>query len=333
MRLKSFHGTTLNDVMRQVREALGEDAIIVATRDDEMGGIRVTAAIDDTPPPTITTQAPPDEDIIAHIVDALHYHGLHPTLAEKLIATATHFAEDDAIIALAAGFDAHMPFKPLVIDKPALGKTSRPIVLAGPPGVGKTLTIAKLATMAKLQKLPVTVITTDLVRAGGIDQIAAFTRLLNVQLLEIEQPESVADTMAELVGKSLVLVDTAGRNPYDENDRKEFTRMIGKMPCEIALVLAGGYDSTEGAELARAFSSLGADRLVLTRADITRRFGSMLNIAYESGLALANISQTANVTTALQPLNPITLARCLMNPAALLQDTARPPTQTGTHAR
>ena len=50
MRPKSFHGPSLTDAMRQVREALGEDAIIVATRDDDMGGIRVTAAIDDIEP-------------------------------------------------------------------------------------------------------------------------------------------------------------------------------------------------------------------------------------------------------------------------------------------
>jgi len=329
MRLKSFHGASLSEAMRQVREALGEEAIIVATRDDDLGGIRVTAAIDDAPaPPLLEPQAPPDEDIIAYIADALHYHGIQAALAEKLLATASQFAEDGAEIALAAGFDAHLTFKPLQVDAP-----TPPIVLAGPPGAGKTLTIAKLATAARLQNRPVTVITTDLVRAGGIDQLATFTRLLKVKLLEIEHPEAVADTMIEMLGKGLVLVDTAGRSPYDPEDRKIFTRMIGKTACTIALVLAGGYDSAEGADLARAFSSLGADRMILTRADMTRRFGSMLNIAQASGLALANISQTANVTIPLQALNPIMLARCLLNPTALLQENQASPPQTGTHAR
>lgn len=331
MRLKSFHGTSLAEAMRQVRETLGEDAIIVATRDDEMGGVRVTAAMDDTPPKQESAPEP-DDDILAHITDALHYHGVCAALSERLLGTATHFAADDAVIALAAGFDAQMPFKPVALEPEKPGNKSAPIVLVGPPGAGKTLTVAKLATMARLQKKPVTVITTDLVRAGGVDQIAAFTRLLQIPLLEIEEPEAVGDTIVELSSKSLVIVDTSGRNPYHEPDRKELSRMIGKTPCSLALVLACGQDAAEGSEMARAFSSLGADRLILTRGDLTRRFGSMLNIAYDSGLALANLSASSNVTVPLQTLNPIALARCMMTPAALLQPQSARPVQTGTHA-
>ncbi len=84
--------------------------------------------------------------------------------------------------------------------------------------------------------------------------------------------------------------------------------------------------------MARAFSSLGADRLILTRGDLTRRFCSMLNIAYDSGLALANLSASSNVTVPLQTLNPISLARCVMTPSALLQPQSARPVQTGTHA-
>jgi flagellar biosynthesis protein FlhF len=321
MRLKSFHGATLTDAMRQVRAALGEDAIIVATRDDDLGGIRVTAAIDDAPPPPASPMAiEPDADIIGQIADALHYHGVHAALAEKLLMTATHFAEEDAVLALAAACEAHLQFRPLNPDSPY-----RPILLAGPPGAGKTLTIAKLATAAKLKNRPVTVITSDLVRAGGVEQLAAFTSLLKIPLLEIEQPEAVIDMLAELAGKQLVLVDTAGCNPYDAADRAAFSRLVGgRTLCDMSLVLPGGYDSTEGTELARAFSSLGVDRLLITRVDLIRRFGTMLNIAQASGLALANLSQSANVTAPLQALNPVLLARCLLQPAALLQEAAPP---------
>jgi flagellar biosynthesis protein FlhF len=48
MRLRSFHGTNISEAMRQVRDALGTDAIIVATREDEDGGVRITAAMDET---------------------------------------------------------------------------------------------------------------------------------------------------------------------------------------------------------------------------------------------------------------------------------------------
>src|ERR1700727_381575 len=105
MRLKSFHGSTLNEAMRQVREALGENAIIVATRDDDAGGIRVTAAIDEIAPLPDAAKIPePAEgsEAVEIIADALTRHQVPSHLSERLIATATQFANDDPILALGA---------------------------------------------------------------------------------------------------------------------------------------------------------------------------------------------------------------------------------------
>src|SRR5580693_4406201 len=101
MRLKSFHGNSLTDAMRQVREALGENAIIVATRDDEGGGVRVTAAIDDPPPAAEHSGAGvvampavvPDDGSAAleTIAEALTRHHVPAHLSERLLATAIQF--------------------------------------------------------------------------------------------------------------------------------------------------------------------------------------------------------------------------------------------------
>lgn len=325
MRLKSFHAATIAEAMRQVRDAFGDDAIIVATRDDDMGGVRVTAAIDE-PTGSIETTMPQDngEDIIEHVSDALFRHGVHAGLAEKLLATATNFAEDDPVIALASGFDAHIPFRTLA------DTTQRPIVLIGAPGSGKTLTIAKMATAARMKNQPVTVITTDLVRAGGVDQLAAITNVLKINLLEIEEAQAAADTIAAQSAKNLVLVDTAGCNPFDPSEREELYNLISKIDGDIALALPCGLDTEDGIELAQAFRQLGATQLLLTRADIARRFGSTLNIAGASGLPLASLSQSPNVTAPLLALNPITLARFMLEPRPPQQQSVMP--QTGTHA-
>lgn len=329
MRLKSFHGATLAEAMRQVRDALGRDAVIVATRDDDMGGVRVTAAIEDAPDGSradASAASGRSDDIIEQASDALFRHNVHAGLAERLLATAADFAEEDAAQALAAAFEAHLAFRPLP-ESPR-----KPIVLTGLPGSGKTLAIAKLATAAKLKQQPVTVITTDLVRAGGVDQLAAFTNLLKIQLLEIEEPEALADIVAEMAGQSTVLIDTAGCNPFDEAERGEFARMTGRIDADIALILACGHDSEEGIDLAQAFRSLGAQRLILTRADIARRCGSMVNIAGACGLALANLSRSPQAAEALQPLDASALARMIMNfPESAATSHTTPLPQTGTY--
>lgn len=325
MRLKSFHGATISEAMRQVRDAFGDDAIIVATRDDDQGGVRVTAAVDEpTGPVASVPEAEGGEDIIEQVSDALFRHGVHAGLAEKLLATATNFAEDDPVIALAAGFDAHIPFR-AVPSAPPL-----PIVLVGPPGSGKTLAIAKLATAARLKNKPLVVITTDLVRAGGVDQLTAYANVLKIRLLEIEEAQAAADTVAELAAQNLVLVDTAGCNPFDPTARDELQALVHKIKGDIVMAMPCGLDTEDGIELAQAFRQLGATQLLLTRADVARRFGSTLNIAGASGLALANMSQSANVTMPLLPLNPITLARFMLEPRQVQQHNVLP--QTGTHA-
>ena len=311
MRLKSFHGPTLTEAMRMVRDALGEDAIIVATRDDETGGVRVTAAIDDVPSQTKPSVEPLAEDAGAETIDiiatALLRHQVTNVFAERLLATATQFADIDPAAALGAAFETHLQFQPLADDK-----GGKPLVFIGPPGAGKTLCTAKFATKATLGKKPVTVISTDTERAGGMEQLAAFTRLLKVNMMEIEDSHALREALAIQQPNSIILIDTPGRNPYQEKERQQLLALVAAAGGEAVLVLPAGMDASEAIDMAHEFRNLGATRLLMTRLDMTRRLGSLLRTASESRLPLANFSATAKVTEAPQPLTAAALARMIL---------------------
>jgi flagellar biosynthesis protein FlhF len=315
MRLKSFHGSNLSEAMRQVREALGDNAIIVATRDDDAGGVRVTAAIDDVPAagstasvsPAGAAAQPEGTEAIETIAEALTRHQLPTSLAEKMMASATQFANDDPILALGAACDAHFKFQPIADDK-----GGKPLILIGPPGAGKTLCIAKLATKATLAKRSITVVSTDFERAGGIEQLTAFTRLLKVNLVEIEDAHALRDLIA-MQKASHVFIDTAGSNPFNDAERKYLQAMVGAAGGEAMLVLPAGLDANEALDITEAFHAIGATRVLLTRLDMTRRLGSALGAAYESKLPLANFSASSKVTESPQPLNPVALARLVLH--------------------
>jgi flagellar biosynthesis protein FlhF len=304
--------------MRLVREALGENAIIVATRDDEQGGVRVTAAIDDTPLITPQKPAPAITQSDSHINDvdgseaieiiaeALTRHQVPSHISERLLATATQFATDDPILALGAAFDAHFQFQPITDDK-----ADKSIMLIGPPGAGKTLCTAKFATRATLGKRSVTVISTDLDRAGGLEQLAAFTRLLKLNLVEIEDPYALREAIAMQKG-SHIFVDTAGRNPFLETERQLVKEYIKASGGDIILVLPAGLDASEALDMANEFKKAGATRLLTTRIDMTRRLGSVLRVAFDTQLPLANFSASNKVTDPLLPFNPVALARLLL---------------------
>lgn len=336
MRLKSFHAPSMAEAMRAVRAALGDDAIIVATREEE-GGVRVTAAIDEAGPAAPAPPAAPVEprralppsihpapeiDVADAIADALRRHGTPRAVAERIVEAATAFDTDDPLLALGAGLDTLFTFAPL----PAAA-APKPIMLVGPPGAGKTLTVAKLAARATLKGQPVGVITTDTVRAGGVEQLQAFTRLLKLRLLAVEDTLALADALEVQRGVEQVLIDSAGRNPFDAGDMDDLAELLGAVEVEPILVLPGGGDPVETAEVARCFHRLGVRRLLVTRLDMTRRLGGLLAVTHEVGLAFSDVSVTAKVAEGLTPLNPVTLARLLLPSSAPARSAAK---QTGT---
>ena len=70
------------------------------------------------------------------------------------------------------------------------------MILLGPPGAGKTLTAAKLAARLCLAGHRPMVITADGRRAGAVEQLAAFTRLLDLDLMVAPHPATVARAWA-----------------------------------------------------------------------------------------------------------------------------------------
>lgn len=335
MRLKSFHAPNMAEAMRAVRAALGDDAIIVATREEE-GGVRVTAAIDEAdaaPAPPAAPVEPrralpasvkpmPEIDVADTIADALRRHGTPRAVAERIVEAATAFDTDDPLLALGAGLDSLFTFAPL----PAAA-APKPIMLVGPPGAGKTLTVAKLAARATLKGHPVGVITTDTIRAGGVEQLQAFTRLLKLRLLAVEDALALTDALDVQRGVEQVLIDSAGRNPFDAADMDDLAELLGAVEMEPVLVLPGGGDPVETAEVARCFHRLGVRRLLVTRLDMTRRLGGLLAVVHEVGLAFSDVSVTSKVAEGLTPLNPVTLARLLLPSSVPARSAAK---QTGT---
>ncbi len=322
--------------MAQVRAVLGEDAIIVATREED-GGVRVTAALeDDSQLPGTGNRRPavaanvtpsfeePEEDIFDVVGDALHRHGVPGPIADRLLDAMEGLDLDSPVVALGAALDAVFHFSPLPQKE-----IRRPLMLVGPPGAGKTLSIAKLAARAAFNKQSVGVVTTDTVRAGGVEQLSAFTRLLRVKLVTVEDPVALADALLVNRDMEQILIDTSGRNPFDPEDIAELKAMIASVEADPVLVLPAGIDALEAAEIGTIFRKLGSRRILVTRLDTTRRLGSVLAAVYESGLIFSDVSATPHVADGLSALNPMVLARLILPDREPSQRMRR---QTGTHA-
>lgn len=273
MQIRIIQAASMASALRTVRAELGPDALILSSRRTR-GGVEVTAACEPmeeeglplpleplrVPPERTGPRRPPPAG-----ADGLARHGVPAALWPRL-------ADPAAIRNLA--FQA----LPLAAGQP-------PILLVGPPGAGKTLTAAKLAARLCLAGLRPMVITADGKRAGAIEQLAAFTRVLDLDLMVAPHPATLARALARR-GQEPVIIDGAGLDPFTPDDAALISASAAAANACQVLVLPANLDAEEAAGLAAAHAKLGATRLIATRLDQARRVGAIVAAAVQ-GLAIA----------------------------------------------
>ena len=303
MRLKTFQASTMSAAMQLIREQLGADAIIVATHDEDGGGVRVTAAIDDAE----IDDAPPSLDAIDIICETLDRHGTPVDLSEQIMNIASMLSETDPLLSLGAALDDLFKFTPLPDRGP-----HTPIALIGPPGVGKTACIAKLAARARLSGNQAHLITTDTIKAGATEQLSAYATRLGLTLTTATKPKSLSSLIAAAPKSALILIDTPATNPYEAGDIDFLTSRLAGVDITPVLVMDAGRDANEAIDLARAFKVLRPSRLLITGLDLVKRLGGMLALSDASQIPFCDVSPSPEIADGLRPINPVSLARLLM---------------------
>ena len=301
MRLKLFHASTITGAMALIRSELGPDALILNTR-RVSGGIEVTAATEPGPiePPPPLLRLPDERPSAASTPPELSrdalllWHGVPRALSGSLKGEC-----------LALALAQRLAFSPLPLEPdPHL---PRPLMVAGPPGAGKTLTIARLATRMVMAGQSPMVITSDAQRAGATEQLLAFTRVLNISLIVADQPRLLARALARR-GSEPVLIDLPGLDPTDVTSAGFMDAMSSVCAANIALILPAGLDPNEAGDMAGGFAAAGATHLVATRLDLCRRLGGILAAAEAGRLAMAEAGIGAGAVDGLAALTPAFLA-------------------------
>ncbi len=296
----------MSEAMAQVRSELGPDALILSTR-RTAEGIELTAALDKSetreppprPPPseaepaTAPPPAAPGKSAARPPASpALAYHGVPAPLATRL-------AGPD----LAASLRASLRFGMLPIQR-----DGPPLLLAGMPGAGKTLSVARLATRLVLAGITPMVITADGRRAGAAEELAAYTRLLGAGLVVAATPATLARALQQRQPGTPVLIDSPGANPFCAADLDGLRALAEAAHANAILVMTAGLDCAEAEEQATAFAPLGARHLLVTRLDLTRRLGSLLAAAAAADLILTEAGIGTGASDGLAALTPEFLA-------------------------
>jgi flagellar biosynthesis protein FlhF len=289
MHLKTYRAPTIVQAMAEIRAELGADALILSSR-RVSGGIEVTAclehAAEDPPAP-----APQKPRWPAAPANTLAWHGIPAPLAARLAGGN-----------LAEALGAQLNFGTLPLHAAA------PLLLTGPPGAGKTLTIARLATRLVLSGHPPLVISADGRRAGAAEELAAYTRLLGIELIVANKPATIARALQRGPDGAPVLIDTAGLNPFDPAQIGAMQALATTASAVTIMVLPAGQDPQEAAEQADIFAAAGIRHLIPTRLDIARRLGAILAAASAGGMILSEAGTGPGATDGLTRLTPALLA-------------------------
>ena len=310
MRVFNFFGDNQKHAMEKVREKLGESAIIIS-QEKNSGGVRIVAAIEEEPAQPDTG---PDtgieniqEKIESELIKILRFHKLPIKIIEELIPYANEQNFVSPRAAIEHMFFKHFKFSPLHHTQ------ERPIMLVGMPGIGKTLAISKMMTEAIFEDRKVNVITTDIKRAGGVEQLTAFTNILKIDLQFAKNPDELKAEL-DKNKEGITLIDSYGVNPFDKDEIGTLLELLAVANIEPILVVPAGIDVEEAVDMCRALRDIGAERLIITKADSARRFGSIITVARILDLAFANFSGNPNVVNNLEPVTPKALAEIIMKP-------------------
>jgi fused signal recognition particle receptor len=172
-------------------------------------------------------------------------------------------------------------------EKPAV------IMFVGVNGSGKTLSIAKIATLLKKQAISSVMAAGDTFRAGAIEQIGIHADKVGVKLIKHgpgADPAAVAyDAIehAKAKHKDVVLLDTAGRMQTNVNLMDEMAKIKRVAKPDLILFVGDALAGNDAVDQAKRFNEIvGIDGVILTKVDTDAKGGSALSVAYTIGKPL-----------------------------------------------
>lgn len=177
------------------------------------------------------------------------------------------------------------------------GKTPKFIFFIGPTGVGKTTTIAKIASKFKVnEKANIAFLTADTYRIAAVEQLRTYANILGIPMKVIYSEDEMQQAKEEFSDFDLVFVDTAGRSHRNREQRDDIEKLINAIPedeREVYLVLSATTKYRDLIKITEVYSEILNYNLIFTKLDETSTIGNLFNIRMltEAPLSYATFGQ------------------------------------------
>lgn len=191
------------------------------------------------------------------------------------------------------------------------------VFFIGPTGVGKTTTIAKIASKFSVEgKKKVALLTADTYRIAAAEQLRTYADILEVPFRVIYSVEDVESALKDFKDYDYIFVDTAGHSHKNETQKANMNEFIhsvdGKVEKEAYLVLSATTKYRDLLSIASSYSEMTDYKLIFTKLDETLTLGNLLNLKLYTGAPLSYVTCGQNVPDDIEQFNPQKTVKMLL---------------------
>lgn len=185
----------------------------------------------------------------------------------------------------------------------------RVIFFVGPTGVGKTTTIAKIASTFRVeQRKKVALLTADTYRIAAAEQLRTYANILEVPFRVVYTAKEIASTIEDFREYDYILVDTTGHSPNNEAQCENMGDLINSVETtatkEVFLVLSASTKYRDLMKIADTYKEIADYKLIFTKLDETSTLGNIYNLKQYTGAPLSYVTCGQNVPDDIENFNP-----------------------------
>ena len=196
-------------------------------------------------------------------------------------------------------------------------KGARVVMFLGPTGVGKTTTIAKLASLFSVEKKEkVALLTADTYRIAAAEQLRTYANILKVPFRIIYTEEELERAITDFAEFDYIFIDTAGHSHQNKEQQQNVGGIIEVVERlaenEIYLVLSATTKYRDLLKIADTYKEICKYKLIFTKLDETSAYGNLLNIKLHTQAPLSYVTCGQNVPDDIETFNPQKTVKLLL---------------------
>lgn len=197
-------------------------------------------------------------------------------------------------------------------------KGPKTLLFMGPTGIGKTTTIAKIASHFSVdEKKKVALLTADTYRIAAAEQLRTYANILEAPFRVIYSEEEVKAAISDFRDFDYIFVDTAGHSHQNEELLEKMKQLLAAVresgECQTFLVLSATTKYRDLQRIAMSYKEIADYQLIFTKLDETSSLGNMMNLRLCVEAPIAYVTFGQNVPDDIEQFNPQKTVKSLLS--------------------